>query len=126
MLAGNLYGLKKAITVGCYTQFSKEDLGHDTIMKFEEMAKYILNQRYLTGDDICYLDFYLYELLQLAAFTTNGKIFQEYPHLDHYQFRMSQLPRLKEYLNSRECQAVPFNMKFANINNWDQKKQKAI
>lgn len=65
-----------------------------------------------------YLDFYLYELLQLIDFTSDGKVFKEYPDLAEYQFRISQLPKLKEYLVSDDCLLAPFNMKFAKINNW--------
>ena len=49
---------------------------------------------------------------------TEGKIFDEYPDLAEYRFRVSQLPKLKEYLTSDHCLLAPFNMKFAKINNW--------
>ena len=88
-------------------------------MKIETLAKYVSkSKRFLIGPLLTYLDFYLYELLELIDFTTEGKIFDEYPELAEYRFRVSQLPKLKEYLTSDHCLLAPFNMKFAKINNW--------
>ena len=64
------------------------------------------------------MDFYLYELLQLIDYVTQGEVYQAYPHLEQYQYRISQLPRLKRYLLSPNFIKAPFQLKYAKINNW--------
>jgi hypothetical protein len=90
MLAGIIWDLKKTATMGCYTDGNRDKLVLQTLIKIESLAKYVSNSnRFLIGQQLCYLDFYLYELLQLIDFTSEGKIFQEYPDLAEYQFRIS-------------------------------------
>jgi len=85
----------------------------------EALGKYLTkHKKFLLGDDLCYLDFYVFELLSLINYTTGGDVYQEYPHLSDYKHRISELPRLRDYLKSGKCMIAPFNMKFAKINNW--------
>lgn len=119
MLQGIIWDLKKTATMGCYTDGDRQKLTLQTLIKIESLANYIQpTKKYLTGNNLTYLDFYLYELLCLIDFTSDGKVFKEYPDLAEYQFRISQLKNLKEYLVSSKCLTAPFNMKFARINNW--------
>ena len=47
------------------------------------------DKKYLLGDDLCYLDFYVFELLSLINFTTFGEVYTQYPHLSDYKHRIS-------------------------------------
>ena len=90
MLNGIIWDLKKTATMGCYTDGDKQKLTLQTLIKIESLANYIQpTKKYLTGNNLTYLDFYLYELLQLIDFTSDGKVFKEYPDLAEYQFRIS-------------------------------------
>ena len=88
------------------------------ITKLEPVAQFLVGKKFLLGDDLCYMDFYLYELIQMADFVTQGEIYTAYKLFDTYQYTISQLPRLKRYLLSPNFISAPFNLKFAKINNW--------
>lgn len=119
MLSGELWEVMKSITASCYTNQSREGIATQFLVKLEKTGEYVKKcGTYLLGDTLSFVDFYLYELLQLADFITDGHVYKEYPQLDDYQFKISQLPRLKEYLLSEDCLLAPFHMKFAEVNNW--------
>lgn len=105
MLCGVIWDLKKSATMGCYMGDDKAYLTRVTLAKMEELVGYFKKNsgKYLLGYNLCYLDFYLFELLQLIDFTTDGKVYEVYPFFHEYQHRISQLPRLKEYLASDDC-----------------------
>lgn len=54
--------------------------------------------KFVSGDEVCYMDFYFFENLQLMMFETSGKILKDFPQLAEYNTRMKNLPKLKEYL----------------------------
>ena len=75
----------------------------------------------LLGDsNLCYLDFYLFELVMYMEFITNEQLFEWYPILKQYKFYMAELPYLSSYLESEDpcVTTYPFSMRFAKINNW--------
>jgi len=74
------------------------------------MAIFIENKRFILGNNISYLDFYLFEIVELIDFITEGGVFENYPDLQKYQKRMSKLPKLKKYLGSEDCLKAPFHM----------------
>lgn len=85
MLAGELWEVMKSTTASCYTNQSREGIATQFLVKLEKTAEYIKKSgTYLLGDNLSFLDFYLYELLQLADFITDGHIYKEYPILDDY------------------------------------------
>ena len=48
----------------------------------EPLGNYLTkNKKYLLGDDLCYLDFYVFELLSLINFTTYGEVYTHYPYV---------------------------------------------
>ena len=74
--------------------------------------------KFLIGDDPVWLDFFLFELIELAVFLTEGQVFKEYPNLVAYHKNVANLPGLKEYLESPDCidKVREFNNKFAKVN----------
>ena len=85
MLAGEFSEMMKSVTASCYTNQSKDSIANHVLVKMEKTADYIKKcGQYLIGSTLCYLDFYLYELLQLADFLTEGHLYKEYPQLDDY------------------------------------------
>ena len=43
--------------------------------KAHEISNFLKNKKFLIGNDICYLDFVVYELLELIDLVTDGKVF---------------------------------------------------
>jgi len=65
MLQGIIWEVKKAATMGCFTNDDKQSLGQETLMKMGKLADYMEKMKgpYLIGEYVSYLDFYMYELL---------------------------------------------------------------
>jgi len=90
MLSGILWDLKKAATYGCYTDIDRKKFIQQTLSKMEPIGKHMTkHKKYLLGEDLCYLDFYLFELLSLINFTTFGELYTQYPYLSEYKHRIS-------------------------------------
>ena len=82
------------------------------------IVAFLGQKKFLAGDDVVWLDFYLYELIQLMAFM-NPDFKTEYPTLDAYQKNVASLPKVKEYVedpNSLDNKRQ-FNNKVSKINN---------
>ena len=84
MYSGMLQELKRVATMGCYTDGDKPKLASQTLTQMEELASALSKKMFILGNDLCFLDFYLFELLQLVDFTTEGQVYESYPHLDLY------------------------------------------
>lgn len=109
MLAGVLSNLREFIDESCHKgELSMADLGNEILERLHATAVRCNGRKYLLGNDLSYMDFYLYELLQLIDYITQGEVYQAYPHLEQYQYRISQLPRLKRYLLSPNFIKAPF------------------
>ena len=86
--------------------------------KAHEISNFLKNKKFLIGNDICYLDFVVFELLELIDLVTDGKVFQEFDNLSSYHHRIQNLPKLRDYIDSEDFLKAPFHMKNAKINNW--------
>jgi len=73
---------------------------------------------FLTGNTPVYMDFYFFEFVEMMAFLTEGKVFDDFPKLAQYHKNVASLPKLKEYLaSSANIDArYDFNNKMAKIN----------
>lgn len=90
-----------------------------------EMATYLdVEGGLLLGHNVCYIDFYLFELILLVEFLTNDEVYTWYPCLRAYKDQMTDLSeQLQAFLKlgKRDGMIVtdlPFNMRFAKVNNW--------
>ena len=71
-----------------------------------------MSSEFLAGPKLTWMDFYMYETVELMAALMEDKFYEEYPRLISYQETIRNLPNLKEYLadpNHREA-----NRKFNN------------
>lgn len=71
-------------------------------------------KKFLIGDDVTFLDFYFWEMLQAIRVAFPG-LYEYYPSLATYHNRMRDLPGMKEYLDDKDCieRVRPFNNKVA-------------
>jgi len=87
-----------------------------------------MKNKFLAGDNVTVIDFYFLEFVEFMAFVTGGEIFDDYPKLVQYHKDMTNLPKLKEYLESDDCREKTyiFNNKMAKVNNHDPNEVKNI
>ena len=73
----------------------------------------------MAGEDVTYVDFIFFELLDFCGFITEGKVFANNgPQLKEFMLRMSNLNKLKDFWADKErCIKRPFNNKIAKLNN---------
>ena len=67
------------------------------------------------GDNLCYVDFVLFECVNACEWVTESRVFTDYPTLKPYSERMNAIPEIKDALAAMD--AKPFNNPFAKINN---------
>ena len=92
MLVGKFQEVKWAVTKPCYTgEKTAEELNELIREKFHEIAAYLeTTGGLLLGNwNVCYMDFYLYEMVLLVEFVTSEQIFEWYPILREYKGQMA-------------------------------------
>ncbi|KAM3139531.1 hypothetical protein pb186bvf_008367 [Paramecium bursaria] len=75
---------------------------------FTIYEKALGDNQFVTGDNITYIDFNLWEMLdEISVF--HGETFPKYPKLVAYHKRIAELPAIAEYMNSPHYMKRPFN-----------------
>ena len=116
-LAGVIYDLKMKVTMPCYMGDGTNDAAIGEMKnRLPPIVAFLGQKKFLAGDDVVWLDFYLYELIQLMAFL-NPDFKTDYPTLDAYQKNVGELPKVKEYVETSFETARTFNNKSAKVNN---------
>lgn len=117
MCAGVLADLKGAVTMPCYMQGEKEPMIAAMRTKLPAIVAFLGNNKFLTGDNVTWIDFYFYELCQLMKFL-NPELFTEFPTLSAFETAVSSLPKVAAYLANPDCidHHRIFNNKSAKVN----------
>ena len=119
MIQGVVGDIKKAVYMPCYTGAkSKEELIELCFEKASVLSQYLNEKTYIVGSELCYVDFQIFEVVSFMSFVTEWKLYEMYPSLEDYMFRLGNLPNVKEFLASDPSLQQPFNMRFAKIVNW--------
>lgn len=75
------------------------------------------NTRYLLGDNLCFIDFYMYECIELLDFMTQGQVYSDYPELYNHSSVMSSV--LEPFFSKNHISfSYPFFHRFTQYNNW--------
>ena len=118
MLAGVIHDLKMAMTMPCYTTGDRPALVAKMHEKVPSIVAFMGSNQFLSGSEVCYVDFTFFELCQLMEFISEGQLFTQYAVLAEYCDRVKNLPKLAEfYADDDKCMKRPFNNKVAKINN---------
>ena len=118
MVAGVVNDLKGAVTMPCYTGSSAESITGNLLEKVRPIVEFMGDKKFLVGEEPTYVDFTMFELIELMQFVSQGALFVRYPKLEVYSNRITSLPRLCEYYaDDSRCMKRPFNNKVAKINN---------
>ena len=117
MLSGVILKVKGDCATSCYTQPDKEVAIKAHITAFESIAKYLGEKKYLTGDKLTYIDFYLFEILEWGFAIGAKPNFEElYANIVAYHKRIRELPELSIFYENDKYKNQLFNMKSALIN----------
>ena len=81
MVASVVNDLKGAVTMPCYTQNDKEPIKVNLLQKVKPIVDYLGDKPFLCGDNICYVDFTMFELCELMQFISDGTLFATYNKL---------------------------------------------
>ena len=77
------------------------------------MSKYLEGKDFVTGTQLTFVDFILYELLELIDFIWQPDAFGKYPTLKAYHDRVHNLPKLKTLKDAEPF--LPFNNTQAHV-----------
>ena len=116
MLSAVINDLKvQGVMVPCYVHGERDKIDADCKKRLEPIVSWLGDKQYLMGDNVCYLDFILFECVNVIEFVTEGRVFTDYPTLKPYVERIRAIPSLKEVIAKME--EIPFNNPIAKLNN---------
>ena len=117
MLAGIALHAKREWVTPCYTQSDIEVAINANVDGFETISKYLADKKYLIGDKLIYVDFYVFEMLESAfGIGAKPKFEEKYPNLIEYHKRIRSIPELSIFYENEKYKNQLFNMKSAPIN----------
>ena len=97
MMFGVIMDMKIDITVKCYTTEDKELTAEFVHGHLKGIEKYLGSKKFLVGDNVTYVDFIFFELLNLCDFVTDGKLFEEHGTIKAYVERVKDLPHIRAF-----------------------------
>ena len=65
MVAGVVSDIKGQVTMPCYTSGDRAAITAVLLDKVRPIVRFMDNNKFLTGDKVCYVDFTLFELCEL-------------------------------------------------------------
>ena len=115
MFQSAIADIKLAIsTIGYLSgdQAAVEQLGYKSM---EPFSKYLEERKFLAGDYVTFVDFFLFEQLEHFNVASDGGIFRRYPSLDSFHKNIISLPNFGVYYKSDRFVIRPFNNKSAKL-----------
>ena len=67
MVAGQISDLKGAVTMPCYTTGDRSTISMTLLDKVKPLVAYLGDKQFLTGDDVTYVDFIFFELINFMG-----------------------------------------------------------
>lgn len=77
-------------------------------VKLKEMSTFLGSHPYFAGENITWIDFVMYELLDQHSQMSPG-LLDEFPNLKEFHARIENLEKVAAYLKSDKCIKYPFN-----------------
>lgn len=98
-----------------YTNEKRRQFLVDIAEKLRQLQGYLAKEGpFVAGKKVTYVDFLLYEALQVIRVLAPSAFKRDYPSLEQYLERVAALPRLRDYLASPRFKAYPFWSPFAS------------
>ena len=115
MINGPISDLKSAVIGQCYSTGDKEAIRAKVNAVLPAIVKYLGHKDFLVGDQVTYVDFIFFELLNLIDFALDGSFVKAHETLVHYVARIKALNGIQAYYDSPATQGLIFNNKMAKI-----------
>mmetsp|Transcript_4682 Transcript_4682/g.7969 ORF Transcript_4682/g.7969 Transcript_4682/m.7969 type:complete len:223 (-) Transcript_4682:30-698(-) len=117
MLGNVLWDFKVAVATPCYTTGDVAEIAEACKAKLPAIIAFKGDKKFLTGETVTWVDFYMFELLEFLDHVSKGSILNDYPVMKNLHATIADLPGLKEYLADPACRekSLPFNSKIAKI-----------
>ena len=119
-LANVIQNFKMKITMPCYTTGNADDCKQAIADLLPPILEFKLNKgaKFISGDQVSWLDFYFVEVINLAEFL-EPSLMTTHPKLAEYKTAVFELPGVKDYVSNPDCIEFKytFNNKVAKINN---------
>ena len=119
MVITYLETLNKYLVEYCYGKQQEVALNDGIYEKVWPITSMIKEQNstYLLGNSVSFVDFYMYECIELLDFLTEGQVYTNYPELYNHSASMAAL--LQPFWDKNDASlGYPFFHKFTQINNW--------
>jgi glutathione S-transferase len=117
MILGVVSDIKSAATSHCYGSGDMEAVKKIGLERMEAVSKFLGSNNFFAGDYVTFVDFFIFEQIELFAWATKNELLTRYPNLAEFHKRVIALPKFSEYYNSDRFMKSPFNNKIAKLNN---------
>ena len=117
MFYHQLKNIKSAITGPCYAGADRKALSVTAQDKMKPMLAYLAKKEYFFGENLSFLDFYLFELIEFVQWLSDEEFLTKNKEAARYVKRIKNLKQIKRYIKSDRYMAAPYNNKVAKINN---------
>ena len=117
MLLGVVSDIKGAATGHCYGSGDLEAVKKIGFDRMEAVSKFLGAKKFFVGDYLTFVDFFIFEQIELFAWASSNEFLTRYPNLAEFHKRIIGLPKFGEYYNSDRFMKRPFNNKIAKLNN---------
>jgi len=116
MIFGVVSDIRSAATGHCYGSGDVNAV-KEISNRMEAVAKFLGEKKFIVGDYPTWVDFFVFEQIELFNFVTEGEFCEKFPTLAAYHLRVASLPKFDAYYKSDKFMKRPFNNKVAKINN---------
>ena len=115
MIFGVVSDIKGAATGHCYGSGDKNAI-MEISNRMEAVQKFLGDEKFIVGDYVTWVDFFVFEQIELFDYISEGAFTKKYPALGAYHERIASLPKFSQYYNSAKFMKKPFNNKISKIN----------
>ncbi len=115
MMFGVLSDIKSAATSHCYGSGDKNAV-IEISNRMGAVEKFLGEKKFIVGDYVTWVDFFIFEQIELFEYVSEGAFTKKYPGLAAYHQRIISLPKFSQYYNSAKFMKKPWNNKIAKIN----------
>ena len=117
MINNIVMDMKGSVTGPCYGTGDRAAICAVIDTKIEGICKFLGDKKFLVGDQVTYVDFIFFELLEFSNFITEGKLYETRKCCADYRDRMMELKGVRAFMESDYTKGQKFNNKIAKLGN---------
>ena len=101
MIMSVVMDMKTAVSTLCYSSGDKISITKIIMEKISPISKFLGAKKFLVGDQVVYVDFIFFELLDLCDYIMEGMLFEVYTSLKDYFERVKDLKNVRVYFEGK-------------------------